>query len=681
MKYDFSGYATKNNVKCADGRVIKPNAFADCDGTTVPLVYQHVHTDPLNVLGHAVLENREDGVYAYCSFNETESGKHAKELVKHGDINSLSIYANRLKQQGSDVLHGIIREVSMVLAGANPLAKIDNVSFAHADGFEYESEDDVIIEFGLPVDEISHADDEEDEEDEISHADDEKKDQEDQNGSESKDESSDDETVEDVYNNMSEKKKTLVDYMVAVALNGGVEEEIEEEIQQSDIEHSDEETIADVWDSFTEKEKNVANYMVAKALEAAEEDEEMEHFDEGDDYMYQNIFAQTKEEDYKISLTHDDMTAIVEDAKKGNGSLKDAICHFITENFEVPEGSSDEEVLQHGIEQLDILFPEAKLVSDNPEMISRPMEWVGKVWNATKKSPFSRIKTVAADVTADEARARGYVKGKKKIEEVVKLLKRKTTPQTVYKLQKLDRDDVLDATEINVVVWLKSEMRMMLNEEISRAVLIGDGREETDESKISEDNIRPVYTDDDLFTIKTVVEITDDMDRLEKSDVIVDAAVESRSNYMGSGSPTMYASTETINMMLLARDKVGHRLYKTLTELADACLVKEIVEVPVIDTATRETEDGDKRKLLALIVNLSDYTIGADRGGEVNLFDDFDINYNKYEYLIETRCSGALTKPYSAIAIEMAVEELSTPSKPGDGDKPGDGEEEQQIAG
>lgn len=660
MKYDFGGYATKYNIRCADGRTIKPGAFSDCDGMEIPLVYQHVHTNPMNVLGHAMLENREDGVYAYCSFNDTESGRHMKKVVEHGDVKCLSIYANRLKQQGSDVLHGLINEVSVVLKGANPGAMIQNVSFAHADGFEYESEDDVILHSGDPIECVE---DETDPEEEIEHAekDDEEKNQngssEDKTDTSNEDKSSDDETIGDIIDNMSEKKREVFDFVVAMAMDGDIDEEnVDVEVKHSDDEsqNSDEETVQDIIDTFTEKEMMALQYTLGKVVEDEGEtetdDEEVKHSDEGEDlYMYKNVFTPAEQAEAPFELTHSDMTAIVESAKHGNGSLKDAICHYVTETFDVPEGTTDSEILAHSVESIDILFPEAKLGSANPELISRPMDWVSEVWNATKKSPFARVKSIAADITADEARARGYQKGKKKIEEVVKLLKRKTTPQTVYKLQKLDRDDVIDATELDVVAWLKQEMRMMLDEELSRAILIGDGREDQDESKISEDNIRPVYTDDDLYTIKKDVTITSGMDRLEKSDAIVDAAIEARADYMGSGSPVMYASTETINMMLLARDKVGHRLYKTVTELADACRVSKIVEVPIFDKATRE--EGTKT-LLALIVNLNDYTVGADRGGEVNLFDDFDINYNKYEYLIETRCSGALTKPYSAIALE-----------------------------
>lgn len=658
MTYDFGGYATKNDLRCADGRIIRRNAFKECDGIEVPLVYQHVHTDPRNIIGHAVLENRADGVYAHCSLNDSESGKHMREVVKHGDAKALSIYANRLKQQGSDVLHGIIREVSVVLAGANPGAKIENVSFAHSDGFEFESEEDVIIHSGDPIEfeAIRHA-----EEDETS---------ENQNGSQqppSDSESTDEETVGEIYDAMSEEKKALVDYMIAVTLEGGVDEAGAEEAQQ--VQHAAEDdgpTVQDVWDSFTEKERTAAEYMIGQAAQAAEDEDvvedEVEEIDEemaqsdnlGDDYMYQSVFKnETKEEG--ITLTHSDMSEIVENAKRGNGSLKEAVIDFIQHNFEPINSDDPSEVLQHGIESLDILFPEAKAVTPTPELVSRQMDWVGEVWNATKKSPFARIKSTAADITADEARARGYIKGKKKIEEVVKLMKRVTTPQTVYKLQKLDRDDAIDATELDVVAWLKQEMRMMLNEELSRAILIGDGRDDVDESKIREENIRPIVNEDDFFAIKYDVEIPTNGDRLEKSDAIVDAAILAREDYMGSGAPVLYAPINTINTALLARDKMGHRLYRTVTELADSMNVSKIVEVPVMKGFERTDSEDQKHEVLGIIVNLKDYTVGADKGGAVNLFDDFDLNYNKYEYLIETRCSGALTKPYSAIVLQTAT--------------------------
>lgn len=659
MNYDFGGYATKNDLKCSDGRVIRRDAFKNCNGMEVPLVYQHVHSNPMNIIGHATLENREDGVYAYCSLNDSESGKHMKEVVKHGDVKALSIYANRLQQHGSDVVHGIIREVSVVLAGANPGAMIENVSFAHADGTEWESEDDVIIRSESPLEYLEHADDDNSS---------------DQNGSfdNGSSSSSDDKTVGEIYDAMSDQKKALVDYMIAVALEGGVdEEEISTTSQQ--VQHADDgPTVQDVWDSFTEEERTAAEYMIGQAVESAKDEneaeeniekleDEMTHSDQGDDYMYQSVFKQDNVEP-TVSLTHSDMEVIVENAKKGNGSLKEAIYDFIQHNFGGIDSDDPAEVLQHGIENMEILFPEAKLASANPELISRPMDWVAEVWNATKKTPFARIKSIAANITADEARARGYIKGKKKIEEVVKLLKRVTTPQTVYKLQKLDRDDVIDATELDAVAWLKQEMRMMLEEELSRAVLIGDGRESTDESKINEDNIRPIATEADLFAIKYDVTIPADADRLAKSDAVVDAAILSREDYMGSGAPVLYAPLSTINTALLARDKVGHRLYRTVSELADAMNVSKIVEVPVMKGFQITDENKKKYNLLGIIVNLKDYSVGADKGGAVTLFDDFDLNYNKYEYLIETRCSGALTKPYSAIVLRELV--TTTPPSP-----------------
>lgn len=660
-KYDFGGYATKNDLKCSDGRIIRQNAFKDCDGVTVPLVYQHVHNVPTNIIGHADLENRPDGVYAYCSFNNTDNGRHMKEVVQHGDVHCLSIFANRLKQQGSDVLHGVIREVSVVLAGANPGALIENVSFSHSDGYSYESDEDVILSNVSPI-EIAHYDEEDEEEqeqEEIEHAD---ESEEDQNGS------SDDKNVAEVLESMNDQQRALVDYLMTVAMEGGVEEI--KETTTEEVEHAEDDgpTVQDVWDSMTEEQQTVTNYLVGKAMEDDDEEIEIDEEEEileqsdtegSDTLMYNNVFANNTEAQSAVSLSHDDMTSIVEMAKGGayGGSLKETAKNYILEHFEFEAEVDPMEALQHGIEAMDILFPEAKAVTPTPELVSREMGWVSDVWNAVKKSPFARIKSTSADITADEARARGYIKNKKKIEEVVKLAKRVTTPQTVYKLQKLDRDDVIDATELDVVAWLKTEMRTMLNEELSRAVLIGDGREDTDESKIKEENIRPVYLDDDFYTIHYDVTIPRKGDRLEDSDAIVDAAIISRTDYMGSGSPVMYAPIETINTMLLARDKVGHRLYANESDLASALRVSKIVEVPVMSNVTREDDDGNTHQLVGLIVNLRDYTVGADKGGAVTMFDDFDINYNKYEYLIETRCSGALTKPYSAIALEELVED------------------------
>lgn len=651
MSYDFGGYATRNDIKCSDGRVIRRDAFKVNDGERVPLVYQHVHHDPLNVLGHADLENRPDGVYCYCSFNNTEQGRHAKELVKHGDIKSLSIYANHLKQSGMDVLHGIINEVSLVMRGANPGATIENITFAHSDGSEYESETEAIINVYEPIEFLAHAEDE--------------KEPANQNGSDSNDSSA--KTVQDVIDNMSKEKRDVLEFLVAQALKGIDDSEIEE--NEEDVTHADDgPTIQDILDTYTDEEMKVLQYLIGQAAiqsedeevetEETEETEEIQQSDEeGDTFMYQTVFNQNTHEKTAIELNHSDMKNIIEKCKDGEcgGSLKKVATDYIKHTFELDANDNPLDALQHGIEALDILFPEAKAVTPTPELVSRQMDWVSDVWNSTKKSPFARIKSTAADITGDEARARGYVKGNKKIEEVVKLMKRVTTPQTIYKLQKLDRDDVIDATELDVIAWLKQEMRIMLNEELSRAVLIGDGRDDVDDSKIKEENIRPIANEDDFFAIKYDVTIPTDGTRLEKSDAIVDAAILAREDYMGSGSPVMYAPVDTINTALLARDKMGHRLYRTVTELADSMNVSRIVEVPVMKGFERKDSDGTKHKVLAIIVNLKDYTIGADRGGEVNLFDDFDINFNKYEYLIETRCSGALTKPYSAIVLQEAA--------------------------
>lgn len=591
MDFDFSGYATKNDLKCADGRIIRHNAFKVNDGAKVPLVWQHLHDNPENVLGHAVLENREDGVYAYGYFNDSEQAKHAKVLVKHGDIDSMSIYANKLVQKGADVLHGVIREVSLVIAGANPGARIENLSFEHSDGSFETDVEEACVYTGSPLSFEKF----------IEHADDKEKTQ-------------------------NESEEAMGD---------------------------EERTVQDVVDSMTEEQKNVLYFLVGQAMEDQEvideEDEEEEEelaqdaFDEeGEDYMKHNVFDTTSTEEDE-TLQHDIMSAIA-DAKR-NSDLKTAF-------------------IAHGIENISVLMPEAKLVGENPALISRPMDWVSKVWNGIKKSPFARTKSIAANVTADEARAKGYVKGNKKVEEVVKMLKRSTDPQTVYKLQKMDRDDVIDITDIDIIAWLKTEMRMMLDEEVVRAVLVGDGREDSDNDKISEDHIRPIYQDDDVYTIHYKVDMSN-TDPNERSNELVDSAIRARKNYMGSGNPTMFASVDVINDMLLARDKVGRRMYATMTELASALRVSEIVEVPVLEGVTRTAGSGASAKdyeLLALIVNLSDYTLGADKGGEVNFFDDFNIDFNKYEYLIETRVSGALTKPYSAIALEK--EKTTTASQP-----------------
>ena len=563
--YDFSGWATRNNLRCSDGRTIMKDAFKHNDGQTVPLVWNHQHNDPLNVLGHALLENRDEGVYAYCKFNETESGKNAKLLVEHGDVSALSIYANQLKQQGSNVIHGAIREVSLVLAGANPGAFIDSV-MSHGE----ESDDEAIIYTGEDIS-LFHAD---------------------------------------------EKKDKPVD-------------------EKSE----DEETVADVFNTLTEKQKTVVYAMIGQALEEKEESEDNNNNDDskgGNKTMKHNVFD--KEDTKKDVLSHSDLEAIFADAKR-YGSLKDS-------------------VLAHGIEQIDYLFPDAKNVTDTPQFIQRDMGWVQKVMNSVHHTPFSRIKSVLADITEDDARAKGYIKGNLKKDEVFTLLKRTTTPTTIYKKQKLDRDDVVDITDFDVVAWLKSEMRMMLDEEIARAILVGDGRLSSSDDKINEQNIRPIWKDDDLYTIKAPVTVAANATADEKAKAFIRAAIKSRKNYKGSGEPTLYTTEDVLTDCLLMEDTTGRVIYDSVSKLATALRVKEIVTVPVMENLSR-VDNGTTYGLMGIIVNLTDYNIGADKGGAVNMFDDFDIDYNAQKYLIETRCSGALIKPYSAIALELTVEQAA----------------------
>ena len=628
MKYDFSGYATKNDLECSDGRIIRHGAFKGDDKRRVPLVWNHNHDSAENVLGFVDLENRPDGVYSYGSFNNTEQARHAKELLRHGDIKALSICANRLKQNGREVLHGTIREVSLVLAGANPGAFIQDICIEHADGTQMILEDEAIIYTGAPISTtMEHADEEEKTETKTETV---------TETTTSDDEGSDDETIEDVFNTLTDKQKNVVYYLIGQAVNGeDVDmEDMDDEVAHADGEDESGETIEDVFNTLTDKQKNVVYYLIGQAVEEnGGEDVDVEEIDEEEVEMKHNIFDTT--ENTEETISHSEILGAIEDGAR--------------------YGSMKESFLQHGIEDIDILFPEAHTVTPTPDMITRPMGWVTEVLNATKKSPFARIKSVSANLTEDEARAKGYIKGKEKAEEKFGLLKRVTTPQTIYKKQALDRDDIIDITDFDVVAWLKAEMRMMLDEELARAVLVGDGRSVGSEDKIKEENIRPIYQDNDLYTIHYSIDTekaeTDD----DLSAMLIDGAVRSRKEYRGTGNPVMYASTDVINDMLLARDKIGHRLYGNETELAAALRVSKIVEVPVLEGVQRTDDSTNKFELLALIVNLNDYTIGADKGGEVNFFDDFDIDFNKEKYLIETRCSGALTHPYSAIALEKPV--------------------------
>lgn len=573
--YDFSGWATKNDIRCSDGRTIRKDAFVDNDGMRVPLVYNHVHSDPFTILGHADLENRPEGVYMYGSFNDTPEAQHFKEAVRHGDITRLSIYANHLKQNGGDVVHGQIREVSLVIGGANPGAVIDSV-ILHGDGLDEEA----IITFDEPID-ICHSD--EDEEKSI-------------------DELLDLPKIEDYEpeeNDISEEDKNM-----------------------SDMYHADgDATVQDVLNTLNEDQKTAVYYVISQLVN---------NDDEGEEDMKHNVF----DDDEMIQdnvLSHSDMEAIFDDARR-TGSLKDAVLAH-TDGY--------------GITNIDYLFPEAKTLNPTPEFIKRDDDWVGIFMNGVHKSPFSRIKSIFANITEDEARAKGYIKGNLKKEEVFSLLKRSTTPQTVYKKQKLDRDDVVDIVDLDVVAYIKQEMRMMLNEEIARAALVGDGRLNSDDDKISEDHIRPIYKDADLYTIKVTANVASSASPEVKAAAFIKSAIRSRKNYKGSGNPMLFTTEDMLTEMLLLEDGVGRTLYNDVNALATKLRVSRIVTVPVMDNITDQT----RGKLEGIILNLNDYNIGADKGGAVNMFDDFDIDYNQMKYLIETRCSGALTKPFSAMAI------------------------------
>lgn len=579
--YDFSGWATKALLRCSDGRTIMRDAFKDQDGETVPLVWNHQHNGPDNVLGHALLENREDGVYSYCSFNETPNGKKAKTLVEHGDVVALSIFANQLKQQGANVIHGMIREVSLVLAGANPGAFIDNV-ISHGDKAE-ENEESAIIFTGEEI-ELSP---------EVSHSDDSAK----ENNKES--------------NRMDNENKA------------------------NDKAEKKEKTIKDVFDGMTEEQQTVVYALVGQALEegANDNDSDEDENNKGDnETMKHNVFD-TDEKNKENVLSHSEMTAIIADAKR-YGSLK-------------------ESTLEHGITNIEYLFPDSQNVTSTPKFIDRDTRWVAKVMAAVHHTPFSRVKSTFANITADEARAKGYVKGKKKTDEVFTLLKRTTDPTTVYKHQTLDRDDIVDITDLDVVAWVKSEMRGKLDEELARAFLVGDGRGSSSNDKIDPLKIRPIWGDDELYAVNTVIEVAEGEDKTKE---FIKSCIKARKNYKGSGSPTLYTTEDVLTDCLLLEDATGRPLYDSEEKLATKLRVKEIVTVPVMEGLTREVS-GEHRNLLGIIVNLNDYNVGADKGGAVNMFDDFDIDYNQQKYLIETRCSGALVVPYSAIVVEEKTAE------------------------
>lgn len=587
--YHFSGYATRNDMTCSDGLVIRHDAFKDCDGLTVPLVYMHDHKDPENVLGHALLENREDGVYCYGSFNETDKGEKAKLLVAHGDITSLSIFANNIVKRGNDVLHGAIKEVSLVLAGANPGATIDFPVLQHSDGSYEDVEDEAIISYKQPLSyDMSLAHMLEEFEEDLYHADDEDDDE---------DEDDDDPTVEEVMETLDEDQQQLLEGMMAVAYEQGMKD--------------------------------------AQGRSDEESDEEVEQSDEGGKEMHKNIFDQSQDV-RENTISHADEVAIFADAKNV-GSLKNA-------------------TIQHGITDIDWLFPEAKSLNTPPAWLKRDTGWVNGVLNGVHHTPYSRIKSMFADIREDEARARGYLKNNYKVEEVFSLLKRSTTPQTIYKKQKLDRDDILDITDFDVVAWIKAEMRMMLDEEIARAILIGDGRLASSDDKIQEDHIRPIWKDADLYSVKVKVTYAAGADDNAKAQANIKALIKNRKLYKGSGNPKFYTTEDVLADMLLITDTTGRFIYDSVNALQSKLRVSEIVTVPVMDNLTRvDATDTKTYQLLGIMVNLQDYNVGADKGGAVNLFEDFDIDYNKETYLIETRISGALTVPYSALVLETEV--------------------------
>lgn len=597
LKYDFSGWATKNDIRCSDGRVICKDAFIDNDGQKVPLVWNHNHTSADEVLGHAILENRNEGVYAYCSFNDTTQGKNAKQLVEHGDICSLSIYANKLKQDGSKVVHGLIREVSLVLAGANPGAFIENV-MAHGE----DCEDSACIYNNDQVFELSHAD-------------------------------GDDQEGEDT---MSEEQTAVVNNEEAKAEETKSEENKEEVVDnKKELEHAESqenaqaaeeqsETVADVFNTLSEKQKTVVYAILAEALDKEgnkEENTQMKHnaFEE----QNQNEKVETKEN----VLTHSEFVEIMDDAKRG-GSVKDAF-------------------LEHGITDVSNLYPEAHNVTPTPKVVDIEHDWVAVVMNGIKKSPFGRIKSTYATLTAAEARAKGYVKGNQKVEEVIVAAKRTTEPTTVYKLQKMDRDDVIDITDFDVLAWMKGEMRVKLDEELARAILVGDGRSALAADKIPEDHIRPIAGDNNVFAIAS--KTYDAASSLaQDANAILDDCVVAMEEYKGAGNPVGFVRRDLLSRMLLLKDTNGHRIYKDVKELATAMMLTKIVPVPA-------SVFGDELYMVA--VDLSDYMLGQPQKGNVNFFDDFDLNYNKYEYLIEQRCSGALVTPYSALVFKKTVTE------------------------
>ena len=599
MEWDFCGYATKNDLRCDDGRIIRKDAFKPQDGTKVPLCWNHQHNSPQDVLGHAVLENRDDGVYAYCKFNNTPSGQDAKEQVKNGDIESLSIWANNLVHKGREVVHGVIREVSLVFAGANPGAFIESV-MAHSEPMD-EGDDEGIFYSGEGI-ELYHAAETKKEEPEVTE--------------ESKNAEGSGKTVREVLDTLNDEQKTAVAIIVGQA-------------------------VADAQSGNDEDE----------------EGEEMTHsaFEKGAPMSYDNSYAAAKEA----------FADLLETAKKNKVSSLRELVHSAFEEEEELMHALDLKGMEqptirtnqnYGFRDPEMLFPDYKATSNVPEWISRDMAWVTRVLGGVKHVPFTRIKSLYANITEDEARARGYIRGTQKKEEFFKVIKRTTDPQTIYKLQKLDRDDIIDITDFDVVMWIKGEMRVMLNEEIARAILLGDGRTEMDESKIKEDHIRPVVKDVPLFNVMCPVTVPVDADAMTISKAFIRAVIKTRKDYKGSGNPTLWTNDDVLSDALLLEDAIDHRLYKTEVELSTALRVRDIVTVEPMEGYEIEDSGKKKRQLLGVVWNPMDYTVGTNRGGQITTFDDFDIDFNQYKYLIETRMSGALTKPFSAMTYYLVKE-------------------------
>ena len=657
--YDFCGWATRNDILCSDGRTIRKDAFKDNDGMTVPLVWNHQHNEPYNVLGHALLQNREEGVYTYGYLNHSESGKNARELLKNGDIRYVSIYANKLKQDGGNVLHGMIREVSLVLAPANPGASIEAV-LVHSDDYEDGEEDLLIVNHEDQL-ELAHA---EEAVPEAKEAEPEKKDEPEKKEEdilasltdeqkaklkkmltekEEKAEEKADETEKEKEAPEADEKHDGDDKEDKPVVHADDHQNEEDTNMSEEMTHAGEKTVQDVFNEFTEEQKNVVYALIGAALEESKNG--------GNDEVKQNAFENSAANSEEV-LSHAEMEEIIEDAHK-LGSLKEA-------------------VLQHGITNIDLLFPDYKNYTEKPGFIDRPQDWVKDVMNGVGKTPFTRVKSMFADITGAEARARGYVKGNQKLDEVFSLLKRETPPQTVYKKQSIDRDDVIDITDFDVVAWLKQEMRGKLDEELARAILVGDGRSSTSADKIKEGNIRPIWTDDPtLFTVIGNVTV-DPLDPTKTAKNFIKAAVRARKDYKGSGNPVLFCSEEWLTECLLLEDSIGRPLYDSEAKLATAMRVSRIVSVPVMENLTREDANHNTKKLFGIIVNLKDYNVGCDKGGQVSMFDDFDIDYNKQKYLIETRISGALVVPFSAIILEGQVAAAGSGTNDDSGDDEGD---------